>query len=62
MQKLTPNPGSPEAKLEGCRCPRIDNHNGRGYHGQAGVFVIDERCPIHAEVFHDVHDPRRPEV
>lgn len=45
----TPNPGSPEAVEQGCKCPRIDNRHG------AGLCVIDgERlsviagdCPLH---------------
>lgn len=44
----TPNPGTAEARDLGCTCATIDNHYGRGYHGQAGVFVITGGCPLHA--------------
>lgn len=45
----TPNPGSPEALANGCRCPRMDNANGAGI-GCLGdrfgcVMVAD--CPLH---------------
>lgn len=39
-----PNPGSSEAKDLGCLCPRMDNS-----HGQPGVFVIVDGCPVHTE-------------
>ena len=41
------NPGSPEAKEQGCKCPVFDNHHGRGYFGQPGIFAIAGHCPIH---------------
>lgn len=46
------NPGSPEAKKQGCRCPVLDNHPmGRG--GMAipelGVFVTTAECKMHWE-------------
>lgn len=41
-----PNPGSDEAIEAGCQCPRLDNGYGFG-HMARGVWVIDERCPIH---------------
>ena len=40
------NPGSDKAIKDGCLCPVLDNHHGRGYMGQAGVFVYSELCPI----------------
>ena len=43
-----PNPGSQEAISRGCTCPVIDNHYGRGYYGQPGVFVYVEGCPLHS--------------
>lgn len=42
-----PAPGSDEAIALGCRCPVLDNGKGRGYHGQPGVFVYTEGCPVH---------------
>lgn len=43
----TPNPGSPEAQAQGCNCPVLDNGRGKGYMGQAGVFVMRPDCPLH---------------
>ena len=51
------NPGSQEAVEAGCRCPRIDNHYGKGYHGMSGSYVISERCPIHS--LNDTSQPAR---
>lgn len=42
-----PNPGTQAAIDAGCLCPVMDNCNGRGYHGQAGVFVYVCTCPVH---------------
>lgn len=48
-----PNPGSPEARQEGCTCPVMDNSHGRGYLGGATdeggnlVFVMAMDCPLH---------------
>jgi hypothetical protein len=42
-----PNPGSDEAVARGCRCPVIDNGRGRGYMGQADIFVLSADCPLH---------------
>ena len=39
------NPGSDEAVVNGCRCPRMDNGYGRG-RGD-GQFVMNEDCPMH---------------
>lgn len=44
---LIPNPGTLDARFLGCTCARMDNHYGRGYHGQAGVFAITGGCPLH---------------
>ena len=44
------NPGSAEARAQGCRCPVIDNGHGRGYMGIAGIFVITETCPMHTDM------------
>lgn len=54
VSEFTPNPGSDEAREQGCRCPVLDNARGYGYMGGARdengdtMFVIDERCPLHA--------------
>ena len=42
-----PNPGSPEAREQGCKCPVIDNCRGRGYMGISGLFVYSADCPLH---------------
>lgn len=41
------NPGSREAIDAGCTCAVLDNGHGRGYMGQAGIFVITAGCPLH---------------
>jgi hypothetical protein len=46
---MTPNPGSPEARAEGCQCPVVDNHYGRGHRDDPSWFLIDEECPLHGE-------------
>ena len=49
--KNIPNPGSKEAQKQGCKCPVIDNHYGKGfpYPGVKGpAFYISSVCPIHA--------------
>lgn len=51
-QDTTPNPGSPEARQQGCTCPVIDNGHGRGS-GRTDeqgkpLFWIAEGCPLHA--------------
>lgn len=46
----TPNPGSPEALAAGCKCPRMDNHDGRGIPSEDGpLFWINEACPLHGK-------------
>ena len=48
-----PNPGSDAAIAQGCTCPVIDNHHGRGMpaldaDGQERAwFVFREDCPLH---------------
>jgi len=45
-----PNPGSKEAKDQGCLCPVLDNSRGKGfpYPGVIGpAFVMIENCPLH---------------
>lgn len=47
---MIPNPGSPEAKAQGCRCPVIDNARGRGAGTMPDgrpVFVWTTECPLH---------------
>jgi len=42
-----PNPGTKEAREQGCVCPVIDNHHGQGYRGVKGIFVFRVDCPLH---------------
>lgn len=52
MKKNTinkPNPGSKEAEEQGCTCPVIDNHYGKGL--PDGNFWYTMGCPIHDEEF-----------
>lgn len=48
-----PNPGSPEAVKLGCKCPVLDNANGRGVplrNGKGGTitsFWINGECQLH---------------
>lgn len=53
-QSSTPwehNPGSPEAKAQGCTCAVMDNRRGKGMYidrnGDA-IFVISGGCPLHS--------------
>jgi len=50
-----PNPGSPEAKNEGCTCATMDNCHGQGYRGRAGSFAVSADCPLHGKEF--IADP-----
>ncbi len=49
MSKQTiPNPGSKEAIDQGCKCPVIDNHYGKGIPtGDENQFWISEECQLH---------------
>lgn len=42
-----PDPGTTEALDLGCQCPVMDNGHGKGYMGQAGVFIFVVGCPVH---------------
>lgn len=52
--RLIPNPGSPEAKEQGCKCPRLDNRGGLGINYTPSTppeelrFWISAACPLHA--------------
>jgi len=47
----TPNPGSPEAREQGCVCPRYDNRHGAGWSlsGEPPLFIIRASCPLHGK-------------
>ena len=42
-------PGSPQAVFQGCLCPVMDNHNGKGFYmGDNGpMFWMTANCPMH---------------
>jgi hypothetical protein len=42
-------PGSESARQNGCLCPIIDNHDGKGYRGDSTVYgyVVNGECPLH---------------
>jgi len=42
---MKPNPGSDEAVAQGCACPVMDNCKGQGI--GAGLFWINQECPLH---------------
>jgi len=44
-----PNPGSKEAIDQGCTCPIMDNHYGKGRSVKDGkaTFIFSSDCPIH---------------
>lgn len=45
--KPLPNPGSVAAQSMGCKCPVMDNRNGKGYYGDGKVFVYSGVCKVH---------------
>lgn len=50
MTADTPNPGSDDARKQGCVCPVLDNAHGRGAWGSEGddaVFWIRPDCTVH---------------
>lgn len=56
---MTANPGSEEARAQGCICPVLDNGFGREPDPSMGGWVITEGCPVH-KVPEDIPpDPRR---
>lgn len=42
-----PPPGSEEALKIGCKCPVLDNVNGKGYMHCADLYVFSLECPLH---------------
>ena len=47
MTQDAPAPGSPEAVKAGCKCPVLDNNNGRGIDGE--LYWINVCCPLHGD-------------
>lgn len=58
MKINSPYPGSPQAVLDGCRCPVIDNQHGRGYRCDVTKKLAEQRwalhpnCPLHGSAMH----------
>lgn len=52
-----PDPGSTEARAQGCTCPVLDNAHGRGWMGGVKdengdtIFVYTAGCPVHVAIF-----------
>ena len=46
---IVPNPGSKEAREQGCLCPVVGNEFGKGYLGCGDRFgfIANENCPLH---------------
>ena len=44
---IPPNPGSPEAVKQGCKCPVIDNRYGKGIRDDRDEYWINGGCPLH---------------
>jgi hypothetical protein len=56
MRSEKPNPGSDEAIAQGCKCPVIDNHHGKGVpmgKNGAPLFWVSEKCPMHGGPTHE---------
>lgn len=50
ITKVIPNPGSEEALNDGCVCPVIDNHYGKGFsyeNDDTPHFWYTGGCPVH---------------
>ena len=49
LDTIPPNPGSKKATDEGCLCPVMDNHYGKGREvkGEGNSWWIDIDCPMH---------------
>lgn len=40
--------GSDAAIKQGCICPVMDNHHGKGWQGQEGIFIQTAGCKVHS--------------
>jgi len=47
MSDDTPNPGSDEAREQGCRCAVFDNNHGRRPPFPPDGWWITHGCPVH---------------
>ncbi len=65
MKSKRSNPGSPRAIANGCKCPILDNANGKGYMGGFAdkdggpVFVMMENCPLHGMKLKQPEKPKK---
>jgi hypothetical protein len=44
---IPPNPGSPEAVKQGCKCSVLDNRGGKGIRDDREEYWINGGCPLH---------------
>jgi hypothetical protein len=42
-----PNPGSDEAREQGCKCPVLDNNHGKFAPWPPDGWWMNESCPVH---------------
>jgi hypothetical protein len=47
MSEKTPNPGSEEARAQGCTCPILDNNHGKAAPWPPDGWWMVEGCPVH---------------
>lgn len=59
---MTPNPGSDEARDEGCLCAVLDNNHGRFPPFDPDGWWITIGCPVHSPVGNQVVDTKRPKA
>ncbi len=53
-----PNPGSDDARSQGCTCPVMDNCRGAGIPTSTGVcFYYASDCPMHGAGLPDGREP-----
>ena len=49
MRKEIPNPGSDEARKQGCNCPVLDNDHGIGGSYKSRGWIIRLDCKLHGD-------------
>lgn len=56
-----PNPGSNEAREQGCTCPVWDNHKGEGRPLPDGTheFIYNRNCTLHGQGPEDTDELRQ---
>lgn len=48
LNTRVPNPGTDEAREQGCKCPVMDNDYGRGWDGGGKEFIYNMDCELHS--------------